>query len=115
MTSRGVKTLAAASLIVVWAALVGPARTIGAEQTWTGTISDNRCGGDHGGEVDEKECTLRCVKTGDKYVLSTDFGKKVWPIANQSFAALPERAGQTVKVTGELKDGAITITKIEKP
>src|SRR5258705_8311826 len=115
MTSRGIKTLAAALLIVVWAALVGPARTIGAEQTWTGTISDNRCGGDHGGEVDEHECTLRCVKTGDKYVLVTDFGKKVWPIANQNFAALPERAGQTVKVTGELKDNAIVIATVEKP
>src|SRR5262245_20661468 len=91
-------------------------RTIsGAPQTWTGTISDNRCGGDHGGEVDEHECTLRCVKTGDKFVLVTDFGKKVWAIANQNFASLPERAGQTVKVTGELKDDAIVISKIEKP
>ena len=86
-----------------------------APQTWTGTISDNRCGGDHGGEVDEHECTLRCVKTGDKFVLVTDFGKKVWAIANQNFTSLPERAGQTVKVTGELKDDAIVISKIEKP
>src|SRR5258705_7440353 len=115
MTSRGIKTLAAALLIVVSAALVGPARTIGAEQTLTGTISDSRCGCDHGGEIDEKEGTLRYVKTGDKYVLATDFGKKVWPIANQNFAALPERAGQTVKVTGELKDGAIVISRIDKP
>src|SRR5262245_4073816 len=112
MTS--LKGLAAVVLAVGFVAMA-TSRTSAAPQTWTGTISDNRCGGDHGGEVDEKECTLRCVKTGDKFVLVTDFGKKVWPIANQDFAALPERAGQTVKVTGELKNDAIVITKIDKP
>src|SRR5262245_7963366 len=109
------KRLVALGLFVAWAAWIAPGRMTAAQETWTGTVSDNRCGGDHGGEVDEKECTLRCVKTGDKFVLVTDFGKKVWPIANQTFAALPERAGQTVKVTGELKNDAIVITKIDKP
>ncbi len=109
------KRLAAVCLVLACAAWINPIRVAGAPQTWTGTISDNRCGGDHGGEVDEKECTLRCVKTGDKYVLTTDYGKKVWPIANQSFAGLADHAGQTVKVTGELKGDTITISRIDKP
>jgi len=108
------KRVVAASLVLSFAAWITPIHLAGAPQTWTGTISDNRCGGDHGGEVDEKECTLRCVKTGDKFVLVTDYGKKVWPIANQSFSGLGDHAGQTVKVTGELKGDTITISKIDK-
>jgi hypothetical protein len=100
-------------LAIAWMAWIGSDLDAGAEQKWTGTISDNRCGGDHGGEVDEHDCTLRCVQTGDQFVLVTDYGKKVWPIANQNFADLPAHAGHTVKVTGELKDGAIVVSKLE--
>jgi hypothetical protein len=87
----------------------------GAPQTWTGVISDSQCGGDHGGEVDERECTQKCIKAGDQYVLVTDFGKNVWPIANQGFPSLPEHPGHTVKVTGELKGKAIVISRIDMP
>jgi hypothetical protein len=104
--------LAAVAVCVGW---FGAGTKVGSQQTWTGTISDSRCGGDHGGEVDERECTLSCVKTGDKYVLATDYGKTVWPIANQDFAGLPEHAGHTVKITGEQKDGAIEVSKIQMP
>jgi hypothetical protein len=104
------KRLVATCLLLTWVgwSSVGA----GAEQTWNGSISDARCGGDHGGEVDERECTLRCVGTGDAFVLVTDYGKKVWPIANQNFADLRVHAGHTVKMTGELKDGAIVVSKI---
>ena len=76
-------------------------------------ISDSMCGGDHGGEVDWKECTQKCIRNGDKYVLATEGGLKVVPIANQDFRGLAEHAGDTVKVTGELQNGAIVISKIE--
>ena len=109
------KRLIAVCLAITWVGWTGIGHGAGAEQTWTGSISDNRCGGDHGGEVDERECTLRCVQTGDHFVLVTDYGKKVWSIANQNFADLPVHAGHTVKVTGEQKDGAIVISKIEMP
>jgi len=89
--------------------------SVGAQQTWTGSIGDSRCGTDHGGEVDERECTLRCVSTGDKFVLATDYGKKIWPIVNQDFAGLKEHAGHTVRVTGEQQGDAIVISKIEMP
>src|SRR5262245_13377927 len=110
MTPMMVMALAVGAIICL-----GTRPGFGAPQTWTGTISDSQCGGEHGGEVDERECTEKCIKNGEQYVLVTDFGKTVWKIANQSFAALKENPGRTVKVTGELKDGAIVIDKMEKP
>jgi len=96
--------------LIAWA---GGRVSTGAEQTWSGMISDSQCGGDHGGEVDVRECTLKCTRQGDKYVLATENGVKVIPIANQNFAGLAEHAGHTVKVTGELKDNAIVISRID--
>ena len=83
-----------------------------AEQSWTGIISDSQCGADHGGEIDVRECTLKCTSQGDKYVLVVNRGTTVMPITNQDFADLPTHAGHQVTVTGELKDGAISISKI---
>jgi hypothetical protein len=100
---------------IAWIGWVGAGTSLGAAQTWTGVISDSQCGGDHGGEVDERECTLKCVGKGDKFVLATDHGAKVWPIANQGFDALVQHAGHTVRVTGEQKGDAIVVSKIEMP
>jgi hypothetical protein len=83
------------------------------EQTWVGIVSDGACRDDHGGEVDPKECTMKCVNGGDKFVLMVDGYTKAMPIANQDFPDLKTRAGETVKATGELKDGAIVITRLE--
>ena len=92
--------------------LVGSRSTIAQQQTWKGMISDSTCGGDHGGEVDVVECTQKCIRNHDKFVLATDNGTKVVPIANQDFAGLAPNAGKIVNVTGQLKDGAIVISKI---
>ena len=99
-------------VVLVWATTtIG----VGAEQVWTGVISDSTCRADHGGgEVDPKECTQKCVRNGDQYVLIVQPGLTVMPIANQDFGALFENAGDTVKVTGELKDGAIVISKMDR-
>ena len=110
-----VKRLSALAIAVVLVGWAGAYTSLRAQQTWTGMVSDSTCGGEHGGEVDVRECTQKCVKNGDKYVLAIDNGLKVIPITNQDFAALPEYAGIIVKVTGELKNGAIVISKIEKP
>jgi formylmethanofuran dehydrogenase subunit D len=101
-----------AALFITWGATQ---RTVGAEQVWTGVITDSMCRADHGGgEVDPKECTQKCVKNGEQYVLAVEQGQKVISIANQDFGSLFENAGDTVKVSGELKDGAIIISKIER-
>ena len=94
-------------------AAAGISRPLGAaEQTWVGTISDSQCTADHGGEIDVKECTLKCTGQGDTFVLMVDGGTRPIQIANQDYAALKDKAGETVKVTGELKDGAIVISGI---
>ena len=81
--------------------------------TWTGTISDSQCGINHEGELNETDCTLRCIQIGFKYVLVAD--GKVLKIANQDFADLKAHAGHNVKLTGELKGDTITVSKIETP
>ena len=92
---------------------VGAATTIAlaAPQTWTGTISDSQCGANHGGEVEDRACTLRCIQIHYDYVFVT--GGKVLKIANQNFGALMEHAGHLVKLTGEQTGDAIVVSKIE--
>jgi len=102
--------LAAAILCVAIAASA-------AEQTWTGKISDSACGKKHeeaaegNGVMPDRECTQACVRGGSKYVLVVD--GKVFQIANQDQKDLATHAGRHVKVTGELKGNAITVSKIE--
>ena len=94
-----------------------------AEQTWAGTISDSMCGASHaamrahGEKVSDRECTLTCVSYGTpgapKYVLVS--AGKVYPIANQKFPGLGRRAGDAIRLTGDLDStsGAITVSKLE--
>ena len=95
---------------------------VAAEQTWSGKISDSLCGVDHPedadaagggkqGKPDEHDCTIACVRGGSKYVFVAD--GKIYQIANQDLAALATHAGHAVKLTGELKGDAITVSKIE--
>jgi len=107
-------------ILVVSAALslsvfaVAPRAAQQPSRTWVGFVSDSQCGGNHGSEVDVKECTLKCVREGYKYILATDNGVNTIAIANQDFPGLETYAGDTVKITGELKNGAIVISKIVK-
>ena len=84
--------------------------------TWKGEISDSVCGlshqkvtAVHKGMTSQK-CTLACVQNGGKFIFVSD--GKVFKIANQDLAALREYAGDTVQLTGELKDDSITVSKI---
>jgi uncharacterized protein YdeI (BOF family) len=89
-----------------------------AQQTLTGQITDAMCKSDHAmmqkgaTKMSEKECTMACVKAGQKYVLVSN--GKVYQIANQNFAALAVNAGAKVTVTGETSaDGtSITVAKV---
>ena len=98
-------------------ALCSPA-VFAAQQTLTGTLTDSMCKSDHAMmnkgamKMSEKECTLACVKAGQKYVLSS--GGKVYKIANQDFAGFSANAGGAVTVTGDVaQDGTITVAKIQ--
>jgi hypothetical protein len=105
--------------IVMGALLVVGGSVVGAEQTWTGKISDNLCGAKHEPAAEgqatpsDKECTLACVRGGSKFALVAADGN-VYEFSNQDFKDLATFAGDKVKVTGEKKGSAIAVTKIEK-
>ena len=101
------------------AMLVFQAGAFAAEQTWTGKISDSACGAKHEeaaegeGVMADRDCTQACIRGGSKYVLVVE--GKVFQIANQDLKDLATHAGHAVKMTGELKGNAITVSKIERP
>jgi len=107
------------ALIFAAALLAAPARPFAAEQTWTGKIADSACGAKHEeaaegqGVMADRDCTQACVRGGSKYVLVVD--GKVLQIANQDNKDLATHAGHAVRITGELKGNAITVSKIEMP
>ena len=89
-----------------------------AEQTWTGTISDSKCGATHKAMIEhnkiltDQSCTEACVKGGAKYVFAS--GDKVYMLQNQKNPALAMYAGQAVTITGTLKGDTIRAAKITK-
>ena len=62
--------------------------------------------------MSDHDCTVACVKSGQKYVLAA--GDKVYQIDNQNFADLEKDAGKSVKATGQVSvDGkSIPLTKL---
>ncbi|HVH57643.1 MAG TPA: hypothetical protein VM791_15375 [Vicinamibacterales bacterium] len=90
-----------------------------AEETLKGTISDSMCGLKHSADkhgdkpMDHRACVEKCIADGGEYVFLT--GGKVMKISNQSFAGLKAHAAHEVMLTGEVKDGAIVVSKIEMP
>ena len=103
-------------LCVLAVAALAPSAS--AQQTWTGTISDNSCHGKHeaGGEAGlpegERECTLACIRGGSKFVLVTD--GKLYLIAKQDDPALVGHAGEKVRITGEMQGDILTVASIQK-
>jgi hypothetical protein len=89
-----------------------------ANQTVTGVITDSMCMTNHAmmqkgaKKMSDHDCTVACVKSGQKYVLTS--GDKAYEIANQNFAGLQKNAGNTVKATGQVSpDGkSMTLTKL---
>jgi len=90
-----------------------------AAETWKGTISDSACGLKHSADKhgdkasDHRACVEKCVAGGGQYVFLT--GGKVLKISNQDFKDLKVHAAHEVSLTGEIKDGAIVVSKIEVP
>lgn len=103
--------------VAILAVILSLGTGLSAATTWTGTISDAACGlshdskTEHGKKGTDKDCTLMCVKAGSTYVFVNN--GKVLKIANQDLKALQQFAGDTVRLTGDLKGDTITVTKIE--
>ena len=91
-------------------ALVGMLATsalaAGMKGTWTGQISDEKCGA----KVNA-DCAKKCVEGGQKAVFVNDDGGKVLAIANQK--AVAGHAGHHVKVTGTMDNDTLTVKKVE--
>ncbi len=87
-----------------------------ASMTWKGEISDSNCGISHQKvtqvhpSLNSHSCTLACVGDGAKFVFVSD--GKIFKVANQDLPALKANAGYTVQLTGDLKDDAITVSKV---
>lgn len=82
-----------------------------------GYVSDAHCGAfhvaadEHGPPETERECTLRCVRGGAGYVIVSN--GRVYKIANQDHPDLPVHAGEMVRVTGQVRDGVVEVSRLE--
>ena len=83
-----------------------------AAKTVVGYISDSSCGLQHMAGMDEKDCTLMCVKNG-KFVLADRDGKVVYQLDRVGQEKVREFAGQKVKITGRVTGKTIRVTAIE--
>ncbi len=97
--------------ILVSASLSLAASKGGKKKTFTGNISDAMCGLKHMMPGGDKECTLRCVNGGSKFVLADAAHKKVYQLSDQEKPK--EFAGQKVKVTGTLSGDIIQVASIK--
>ncbi|MGH9883520.1 MAG: hypothetical protein ACRD6N_19015 [Pyrinomonadaceae bacterium] len=83
-----------------------------AAKTVIGYISDSSCGLQHMAGMDEKDCTLMCVKNG-KFVLADRDHKIVYHLDQAGQEKAWEFAGQKVKITGRITGKTIRVTAIE--
>src|SRR5689334_164617 len=88
-------------------------------QTWSGVLSDSKCGASHQAVagatgMTERDCAFHCLKGLAKYVL-VDEKQNVLPLVNQDFAGIPLRLGRPVRLTGTMTDKGIVVQRIELP
>jgi hypothetical protein len=89
---------------------IGPLTLVAGDTSWTGYITDSKCGvkAAHEGA---RECTVKCVKEGAKYVFVDDADKKVYAIDDQSKVA--DHAGHHVTVKGTVDGDTLKLSSIE--
>jgi hypothetical protein len=90
--------------------LFAAALTMAADGTWTGYISDSNCGA-KGANDGARECTIKCVKGGAKYVFVNDTDKKVYVVDAQDKVAA--HAGHHVTVKGTVDGETLKLESIE--
>jgi hypothetical protein len=95
----------------VAAVLFSAAIAVASEGSWTGYISDSKCGV-KGAKEGQAECTAKCVKEkGAKYVFVNDADKKVYAIDDQEKVAA--HAGHHVTVKGEVNGQSLKLESID--
>src|SRR5256714_12551219 len=94
----------------VVAGLFAGALALAGDGTWTGYIADSKCGAKAAHEG-ARECTVKCVKEGAKYVFVNDADKKVYVIDNQEKVA--DHAGHHVTVKGSVEGDTLKLSSID--
>ena len=81
------------------------------EGSWTGYISDSKCGV-KGAKEGQAECTAKCVNDkGAKYVFVNDADKKIYAIDDQ--AKVAAHAGHHVTVKGDVSGETLKLESID--
>ena len=106
---RNARLVLALLLAASWSFVV--AKGAETQKTFIGSISDSMCGLKHMMPGGDKECTLKCVEGGSKFVLADTQHKKVYKLSDQEGSK--GFAGQKVKVTGTLSGDTISVSSIE--
>ena len=94
----------------VAATLFAGALAMAADGTWTGYISDTKCGV-KGANDTSRDCKIKCVKEGAKYVFVNDADKKVYAIDAQDKVAA--HAGHHVTVKGSVDGETLKLSSID--
>jgi len=90
--------------------LVASALALAGEGSWTGYITDSKCGAKAAHEGAE-ECTVKCVKEGATLVFVNDTDKKVYVISDQDKVAA--HAGHHVAVKGSVEGNTLTVASVD--
>ena len=90
--------------------LVASALVFAGDGSWTGYITDSKCGAKAAHEGAE-ECTVKCMKAGAKLVFVNDGDKKVYAIADQD--KVTAHAGHHVTVKGSVEGDTLTVASVD--
>ena len=82
-----------------------------AGSSWTGYITDAKCGAAKVGTDAGAACAKKCIEGGEKAVFVSDKDKSVVAIANQD--AVKGHEGHHVKLSGSKGDDGIHVDKVE--
>jgi hypothetical protein len=113
---RAIRALMTFSMLTALAAIAAYARAAEQNQVWIGTLVDASCyttdntqiGNDH---MDMKGCATACLRMGRPAGLVT--AEKKFFILLVPSPDVAQYAGQTLRVTGKLRNGSILVDKID--
>lgn len=77
--------------------------------SYTGTVTDTKCGLTHPSGVTAAQCTNACVKMGAHYALAV--GNQVYQLDGHA-KQLHRLAGDKVVVTGRMEQGQIHVVRV---
>ena len=83
----------------------------GEEETWTGWVTDTRCGMRGDNQAEHAACAKRCASGGADLALVSSEGKLFKLIPRDKVV---EHAGEYVEVKGTMEEDAIQVASIMK-